>query len=195
MSAVVTLGLVRIGAVDLAIPGDFIEEVVRGPIAVSPFPHAPQHVLGAFALRGRPIPTIDLAALVARAGVPPDRPVAYAMVLRHPTGRCAIQVDEVLGVTKASADQITDLETRLDGGLFSRVFTPATGGRVAAVLDLDAMLATEGVRSAALASERAADRDAAEAATRPLVLFRVGGACLGIEAAHVREVQPRPVAL
>ncbi len=195
MSAVLTLGLVRIGSVDLAIPGEVIDEVVRGPIEVAPLPHAPRHVLGAFALRGRPVPTIDLAALVRRAGAAPDRPVAFAMVLRHATGRLAIQVDEVLGVRRAASDEMTELESRTDGGLFSRIYTPAVGGRVAAVLDLDALLATEGVKSAALASVTEAGREAEEAKMRPLVLFRAGGACLGIEASHVREVQKRPGSL
>lgn len=188
-----TLGLVRIGTVDLAIPAGLIQEVVLGPISISALPHAPHHVLGAFALGGQPVPVIDLAPLIRPAAAALARPVDYALVIHHAGGRFAIQVDEVIGFFPAPPETITELTALQDKGLFSQVHTCAKTGRVAALLEIETVLALEGVRSAVNPERAAAAAAMALPEHRaPLVLFRVGNACLGIDAAIVQHVIARP---
>ncbi|HRE05420.1 MAG TPA: chemotaxis protein CheW [Opitutaceae bacterium] len=204
MSEPVRLALFRIGPIHLAFPARWVEEVVRGPVDLTPFPAAARHVLGAFALRGRPVPTLDLAAMVQPAAASePLGPVAFAVVLRHETGRCALQVDEVLGLVTPTADRLTALETRGGPGLFSQLYTPADGGRVVVVLDLEAILQVDGVRSALhapLADEATAPTPTAAAAgeataARAHVVVRVGTVRVGLDAERVRSVEVRPSTL
>ena len=195
MTASHTLGLVRIGAIDLAVPAALIEEVVRGPLELSVFPQAPLHVLGAFALRGAPVPVVDLAVLIKpQRQSEPARPVDFAIVINHAGGRFAIQVDAVLGVVNALAETITAVGACSEHGygLFSQLYTPSSGGRVAALLDLDALLAVEGVRSAATRVAVMHDVDTgALGRVGPYVLFRVVGVCLALESVVVRQVERR----
>lgn len=111
-----------------------------------------------------------------------------------------MQVDEVKGVVGVGNETITDLELRSEqgAGLFSRLYTPADGGRVSVVLDLDAVLATQGVRSAV--ELRTADADGADDAGEQdagefYVLFRAGGACLALDTSAARRVERYPEGL
>lgn len=199
MTASLTLALVRIGRINVAVPASLVDEVVAGPLELSVFPQAAPHVLGAFVRRGVPVPVIDIAALLA-AGGDAERPAEFALIIRHPGGRFALQVDEVKGVTSAGDATITELEIRSEegAGLFSRLYTPADGGRVAVVLDLDAVLATPGVRSAV--ETRPEDADGKEGADAEeggefYVLFRAGGACFALNTAAAGRIERYPQAM
>jgi purine-binding chemotaxis protein CheW len=202
MNEPVRLALFRIGPIHLAFPALLIEEVVRGPVELTPFPAAARHVLGAFSLRGRPVPALDLAAMIQPAAAnEPLGPVAFAVVIRHATGRFALQVDEVLGLVTPTADRLTALETRGGPGLFSELYTPDDGGRIAVVLDLEAVLQVDGVRSAVLAPPAVEATTTAvpgigdDASTRAHVVVRVGAVRIGLDADRVRSVEVRPSAL
>jgi chemotaxis signal transduction protein len=193
MSEYVHLGLVRIGACDLAIPAHLIGEIVRGPIELAGFPRAPAHVLGAFTLRGEPVPTVDLAAIVqSETAEARPRPVAYAVVIVHPAGRFAIQVDEVLGVVRAESRQITRLEARAGDGLFAEIYTPDSG-RPAVVLELETVLEIGGLHSAVSAVRDRVDLAMApRSPVLPHVVVQAGGVMFSFPAAAVRNVQKRP---
>lgn len=198
MSETITLGLVRIGAMNVAFPAELLEEIVRGPVELMPFPQAPRHVLGAFVFRGTAVPAIDLAALIkpAASGDLPA-PSAYVAVIRHPAGRFAVSVDEAFGVVHAQAKTITAIDAHpLQGtGLFSQLYTPPAGGRISVVLDLNAVLAVDGLRSAVVAAKvQGEEKEAArsEAATlSPQVIFRAGNACFALDAGFVGLLERR----
>jgi purine-binding chemotaxis protein CheW len=204
-SEFLTLALVRVGRIHLALPAAWVDEIVKGPVELSVFPQAAPHVLGAFARRGAPVPVIDIAALLNPGDDGRGRPVDFVLIIRHPGGRFAIQVDEIKGVVGAAPGTITELEVRseLGAGLFSRLYTPADGGRVSVVLDLDAVLASPGVRSAAAQARdgeagAGADGDAGQRERgpgRPYVLFRAGGACFALDTAVAGRVEPYPAVL
>jgi purine-binding chemotaxis protein CheW len=196
MTESLTLALVRIGRINLAISAALVDEVMAGPVELSEFPHAAPHVLGAFARRGVPVPVIDIAALL-NPGAGAERPVDFVLIIRHSGGRFAIQVDEVKGVVVVERETITELELRSaqGEGLFSRLYTPADGGRVSVVLDLDAVLATQGVRSAVelrTAGGDGADEAVDQSAGDFYVLFRAGGACFALNTAAARRVERYP---
>jgi purine-binding chemotaxis protein CheW len=196
MTESLTLALVRIGRINLALPAARVDEVVAGPVELSEFPHAAPHVLGAFARRGAPVPVIDIAALL-NPGAEVERPVAFVLIIRHPGGRFAIQVDEVKGVVSVGNETITELELRSEQGegLFSRLYTPANGGRVSVVLDLDAVLASQGVRSAVelrTAGPDGTDDTVGQEAGELYVLFRAGGACFALNTSAARRVERYP---
>lgn len=189
------LGLVSIGAMDIALPADLIETIVRGPLDLTPFPRAAAHVLGAFAFGGEAMPVIDFASVLRPPSGTFATPTAFAVVIRHPGGRFAVPVDAVRGMVRADPERITDLDpdSPRRAGLFSRLYTPEQGGRVAVVLDLDLVLAVDGLRSALRAPRREVDRDVmTNAAARPHVLFRVGGASLALDARQACLVERAP---
>jgi len=190
-------GLVRVAAMDVAIPAELVEEIIRGPVELTPFPRAPRHVLGAFAFRGDPVPVVDLEAILRPQGAAPARPDALVVIIRHSFGRFAVLADAALGVVRAEEDRLTALDPRSTqgAGLFSQLYTPPDGGRVAVVLDLDSILETEGLRSALLAAtERTGARHARDGAA-PHVMFRRGGVGFAIDARHARLAERAPDAL
>ncbi len=194
-----TFGLVRIGRTDLAVPAEWIEQIVPGPLEIAPLPQAPRHVLGAFAWRGGALPVVDLADLVrCAADHEAGRPVAFALVIRHPAGRVAVQVDAVLGVVRAEAGTVSELSAEPGAvpALFGRIYTPPGGGRVAAVLDLETLLGLDGVRSARRPeTAAAAATDSVRGEARPHVVFRAGGVLLAVDAGVVSHVERRTAEL
>lgn len=189
MSGARSIGLFRIGRMRLALPAECIDRIVRGPIELSPFPQAPVHVLGAFGLERTAIPCVDLAAIVRpeieRAAA---RPVAYALVLLHRTGRLAVQVDEILGVVAAEPETITPLDAT-PGALFKELHTDPVSNRVAPLLDLDELTALDSVRVAAVHDTRLDAAQAAGGREEAFVVFRLGALELGLPAAQVRLVE------
>lgn len=202
MSETITLGLVRIGAMHVAFPAELVEEIVRGPVELTPFPQAPRHVLGAFVFRGAAVPAIDLATLIkpAASGELPA-PSAYVAVIRHAAGRFAVSVDEAFGVVQAPAETITAIDAHpLQGtGLFGQLYTPPSGGRISVVLDLSAVLAVDGLRSAVVAANvqseaaEAARSEAASTTAGAQVIFRAGNACFALAASFVALLERREV--
>lgn len=199
MSERTCIGLVRIGRMRLGIRASQIERVVRGPIELTPFPQAPRHVLGAFSAGGTALPCVDLAGIV-RPEIEPEaaRPVAFALVLRHGTGRIAAQVDEVLGTALASADQITPLQDRPEA-LFRELFADPVSGRVAPLLDLDRLAELEGVRVATdLGGREQSTKESDQGVARALesiVIFQIGGTVCGFPVEVVRMVERAAAAL
>ncbi|MEO0055816.1 MAG: hypothetical protein RLZZ50_1763 [Verrucomicrobiota bacterium] len=189
------LGLVSIGSMDIALPADLIETIVRGPLDLTPFPKAAPHVLGAFAFGGEALPVVDFATLLSPQSEKLPAPIAFAVIIRHPGGRFAVPIDAVRGMVRADADRLTDLEpgSPQRAGLFSRLYTPERGGRVAVVLDLDLVLSVDGLRSALKAPRRDSDRTRTTNDTaRPHVLFRAGGASLALDARQACLIERAP---
>lgn len=189
-----TLGLVRIGRLHVALPATAIEEIVPGPLTLSPFPCAPAHVLGAFRRRGAPIPVIDLDQLLRPPEAPraSSGPEACALVLRIADGRFAVQVDAVAGVVRAKPEEITPLAT-LDPaqrGLFTEVYGPPDGGPVSVILDLEAVLGIAGLRTVVAAEATTMATDLRP--RRPHLVFRVAERRFAVPLGEVQEVRSRP---
>jgi purine-binding chemotaxis protein CheW len=193
MTESLTLALVRIGRINLAVPAERVDEIVEGPVKLSEFPQAAAHVLGAFARRGMAVPVIDIAALLD-SDPAVKRPVNFVLIIRDPRGRFAIQVDEVKGVVKTNREAVTALEPSSgpEKGLFSQLYTSADDGCVSVMLDMDAVLAAEGVRSAveSPSEETSGAGDRQEGAT--YVLFRAGEACFALDTKVARRIERGP---
>ncbi|HEY0968828.1 MAG TPA: chemotaxis protein CheW [Opitutaceae bacterium] len=190
MTAITALGLVRIGRHDVGIPADLVVEIVAGPIDVSPFPCSARHVLGAWVRRGAPVPVIDLASLLRREDEPdPARPMAFTLVIRMPRGVFAVQVDAVMGVIRPAVNDVTGVDVPGDQGmaLFSRLYTDPMSRKVAAILDLDAILRIHDLYTA-IASEAPIEQTVRAANQVSYLIFSVGGNSYAVPMRNVRHV-------
>lgn len=199
MHAPLVLALARIGDMTVAIPAAQIEQTLRGPLEVTPFPRARRHVPGAFAFRGRAVPVLDLAALLRPAFGPDLTPVSYAMVLRTGPARFAIALDALGGVVLAPPERLTPVATCGNGPIdpfFNRLYTPDDGGPVAVVLDLEAALNAEGLL-AALAEDDAPTSVLASntALVAPQFVFRLGDELYALPTHLIGELMVRPASL
>lgn len=100
MMAVIEFLLVRAGERYVGLPLAHLIEVVE-PGDCHPVPSAEPAVRGVLTVRGRPLPLIQLAALLE--GRPADGPAGpAAVVLRAGAGRVALEVDEAEAVVQES---------------------------------------------------------------------------------------------
>lgn len=118
---------VVIGGSEVLIRSSEIREVVR-PIALTPVPMGPDHILGLANIHGQIVSVIDVGRIsslpISGAGISTR---TRLLVLRHPVMQVAIRVDEVKRLRKTDArllkkaissdnDLVVDIE--IDGFLF-----------------------------------------------------------------------------
>lgn len=190
MSAITALGLVRIADLEVAVPATLISEIVAGPIDVSPFPAAPRHVRGAFARHGSPVPVLDLAALLGRDREPSvGNALGFALIIRLPRGRFAVEVDAVLGVVRPAEKDVTDVDASPGEvpALFDRLYTHPVTQRVSAILDLEAILRIHELHTAIDAGP-VTDPGAEIAGRGSFLTFLLQGRVYAFAMGHVRHV-------
>ncbi len=103
-SAGLELLLVRIGANQFALDIRSVREI-RGGMATTPLPHAPDYIKGMINLRGQVLAVIDLAQ---RLGLPPistDGPSVVIVVERGPVV-AGLLVDDVCDILAVAPGQI-----------------------------------------------------------------------------------------
>lgn len=89
------------------------ERVLR-MVAVSPFPGAPEALLGAINLHGRPLAVVDLRRRVGLAAREYDL-AAHLLIVSTPRRRLAIATDEVLGPVEIEAGAVAPPQAVLPG--------------------------------------------------------------------------------
>ncbi len=96
--------LATVADVRIAIPVSVVEEIVRA-VALTPLPSAPAIIEGAINVRGALLPVIDLRV---RLGLPrrPIEPSDFLIVLRLPTRRAVIRVDDTDDVAPIDDEMI-----------------------------------------------------------------------------------------
>jgi purine-binding chemotaxis protein CheW len=103
MRSIVVL-LCRIGQQLCALPLSHVVETMR-PRPVQPVPGLSRFVLGLAPVRGRPLPVVDCAALLGRAGGAAGRFVTVQVEARH----IVLAVQEVVDIRAMPADFLEDL--------------------------------------------------------------------------------------
>lgn len=107
-----------------------VREVVAGPLVIS-LPTAPASVLGVFNLRGEIIPVFDTAALL---GIGQSALHPYAVVVDTGMGPAAVAAHDL--------PEVADLEEQAGASeLPGALGAFAVNGRLAVLLDVDAVLA------------------------------------------------------
>ncbi|HUI55918.1 MAG TPA: chemotaxis protein CheW [Bryobacteraceae bacterium] len=125
-----------------ALDASLVEEVVRLR-RTTPVPHAPEYLLGVMNLRGKIVSVIDLARkLELGAAEPGEKSRVY--IVRDRSELVGLLVDCAAEVIEFDAAGLEPPPANVRGveGRFLRGVARA-GGRLAAVLDADAVLASE----------------------------------------------------
>jgi purine-binding chemotaxis protein CheW len=130
-----------------------VQEVVRvGP--VTPVHHAPAWVVGVMNLRGRIVTIIDLRVKLALARVSPG-PESRIFIVEWQGEQVGLLVDRVADAIEVGASDVRPAPGNVHGaqGMQVRGVCPAGGGRLAALLDLDAVLGLEEDKAASAAGK------------------------------------------
>lgn len=178
---------VRVGAYTLAVDAQLVEQVLSEPLPLVPLPCAPAHVPGAVRIRDSAVPLLDIAALFGRPGTETAPPLT--MVVRHPRGRFAVRVDELMGLFTAKPEQYSEIDVQHGStdGVFSHLFC-ASGIEIAdVVLDVEA-IARVGELHSSLAPHHAHAHRRVELGSTFFVV-EAGARRIAFAAAHVRHVQ------
>ncbi|MFG6456285.1 chemotaxis protein CheW [Roseateles sp. BYS96W] len=195
--------LARLGGWRLAIPADAVEGAQQPAAPLLPLPRHRGPLAGLLATDAGVVPVVDLPAWVQMpepddaAAAPASAARQEVLILRRQQRRIGVRVDELLGVRRASATELSRLHQRPDPDeLFDGVLQPRDGSAPAVVLepgrlmDLIALWAEAAGLDAATAATGAAP--APQATAPEVALFRVAGAVLAISPAHVHELLPMP---
>lgn len=179
------LGLLRLSGVDLAVPVDWVREVVPCPLELGPcFGNHPA-LIGSIGVRGDVIPVVDIAAMLGFG----DRPGAggTVVVLRHQGALLGLRVDSVLGLQRVACSAVREL---FDSGGATRLIDRAfvREQQLVGILDPGALFGMPGlplVRSAATAED-----PAALGRVRAFVLVTVAGVQIAIDSQFVESTAP-----
>jgi len=182
-------GVVRIGALEVAVPAQALERVVAWPERLTTHPSPAPWLLGLFELSGRPLPLVDGHVLL---GVPPPDTPRRVAVIRHGGGRFGLSVDGVVDVLRL-VDAVIDRLQGAAGRLLERVHLDPGSGRLVHLLDLDTLVALPDFE---LSAESPRDRrelaSAGNGQERLYLLFECDGRRLCLDAAVVQELVDRP---
>jgi purine-binding chemotaxis protein CheW len=126
-----------------ALDAALVEEVVRLP-RTTPVPHAPDYLLGVMNLRGNILSVIDLGRRLDLGAAEPGE-TSRVYIVRDRAELVGLLVDRAADVVELDPSAFEPPPANVRG--VERKFLRAigrTGGRLAAVLDSEAVLANEG---------------------------------------------------
>lgn len=183
-------GVFVLGRGCVALPIEWIREVVALPHDLTPAPRSPAFSLGSFQLRDHALPVVDLTRLLRLDDSSGTRPAGDPVaVIAHPHGRFGLRIDSVLGI--ARPDRLSPMTDSGDPPLVTATLTAFE--KTAHVLDIEALFALEGMlRALPALAPASAERPVTEApASREKVLVvECAGIRLALPTACIRETQP-----
>jgi purine-binding chemotaxis protein CheW len=193
-------GVLRVGAVEVAIAAANLQEAVNWPGSVTPRPLSAPYVLGTFNLRGMAIPSIDLRVVFAGARPDADRPPLTGSekvaIVRLAGGRMGLVVDAISTVTRFRDDEIQCLvgeaatATR-SASLIKAVISADGGSRIISIIDLDALASLPDVMLVA-AKEPATRLEAERSPLHHYLMFRCADLSFCFDATAVMQIIPWP---
>lgn len=185
--AATAFGVMCIGEALLALPVDFIREVIPAQQAYARLPVDVAGLRGAIDLRGTVIPVLDLRSFL---GLPTPAAGSGAVVVMRWRGKLlGLLADEVRGVVRAADAQLFEFAIEQAAErLPLATHGMKLGGETAALLDAGRIAALPNIPMVA-EEQRGASRQAA--AREPMLLFSDRGMHLGIPAFHVDATVPR----
>jgi len=181
----IDVGLLRLCGVELAVPVDWVREVVPCPDELGPCFGSHPALIGSIGVRGDVIPVVDVSVLLGFAET--TGAGGTVVVLRKEDVLLGLRIDTVSGLYRIPVSAVREL---VDSGgaarLVDRAFTREA--HIVGILDPDTLFAMPGlplVRSHA----READ-NAALARARPFVLVTVAGVDIAIDSHLVESTAP-----
>ncbi len=180
------LGLLRIGAAQLALPVEALREVLPCPAQLAALPVVAEGLCGAIHVRGLVIPVLDLAVLLGLAS--PLTGERVIVVMRWQDGLLGILASEVCGMARLAPQALHELSFAAPGSrphLATHSFQ--LNGGVVTLLSPEQIARLPGVP---LVREPQA-RTGEHRHTAPALLFRCGSVHLGVDASSVEATLPR----
>lgn len=179
------LGLLRLAGVELAVPVDWVREVVPCPRALGPSFGSHTALIGSVGVRGDVIPVIDISVLVGFADTTGTG--GTIVVLRHQGALLGLRVDSVLGLQRIARAALREL---FDSGGSSRLVDRAfvRDHQLVGILDPGALFAMPGLPL--VRSTTDAEDPAALGSTRAFVLVTVAGVRIAIDSQLVESTAP-----
>ncbi|MCM5704000.1 chemotaxis protein CheW [Larsenimonas salina] len=181
--------LFEVGGSRLALDIASVQEIVPNPAQLTRAPRPEPFVLGMVRLRELRLPVIDLCALLA---LPATTGPAVLIVLQHQRQLVALRVDRVMDVVDAVPEPLGQDDTAA-AALTPAALTDPDSGEPVYLLDIDALLALDGIQVTSIEQDTVDVSAHVGASTRSQALL-VG--ChdmqLALPSHMVREIQVRP---
>lgn len=187
--AVIQMGLLTLGELELAIPSQYLREAIPCPARLSRLPSTSPAVVGAVDVRGDLIPVLDLRpSLLLTASF---EGLKRIVIVQHRERVFGIVVDALGGVLAipAASCRVIDVVNPQGAPLMRELFSMEGGARVMSVLCLDGIMNLVNVPVSmrqARAPEPAGERKAQ--VWRPYVMFACGQTYLAMDAEVVDTV-------
>lgn len=180
------VGLMTLGAHQVALPAANIREVVPCPPVLTPGLSPASACLGSVIVRGTAIPVLALAALLEQAA--PQARDGVIVIIQNGERLAGVLVDAVSGLARLKGEQIQPClyPEGSDMPIVSHVLV--LGEKVASLLDPEALLRLPGVPYASDASVAAQTGTAIP--RRGVVLMRAAGADIAIDASRFVATVP-----
>lgn len=193
MSEALAFGIVKLGALEVAIDAQALEQVINWPARLQPHPLQGGALLGMFSLRGKALPLIELRSLLGEHDVAQHDPLEMVAIVNHQGRRLGIAVSGVSDVMKVEARNLC----RLGGEGTAVALLPelvlVENERMIYRLDLDALCGSPQVLTAQ--SREVADTMQVQDPSRELhhlLLFECEGKRYAVDAKAITELVDRP---
>lgn len=206
MAATMLHGLIRLGALRIAVPADAIREVIPFPLQLEPFVAPRREIIGAVEVRGQLVPVLDLetalgmdlcSPAVAGTGSASEGRWGIVAILRHAGSVFGIAASGIEGVFNLEDAMCHPITVAGDDAAAFVVASFARPGGSGLVVDPASLASLPGLP---LSRDAARRRDRQEAAGEPILIFTVGGLRCALPTACVdasipeRSLAPAPIA-
>lgn len=190
-------GTLRLGASDIALEADVLQEVVSLSGSLSPALRAPAWSLGTFVLRDHPIPVVDLSVLLDLTT--PDRATRtqHVAVVAYRGARFGLVVERACDVVTVASSRLhpVDRQTETVGKLTPWVFSRTNEQRTVYVLDIEVLFKLDGMISVSEAATSVSEDRSRRASVKEdssdwALIVEAGDLRLAIDTAVVREIAP-----
>ncbi|MDC6380546.1 chemotaxis protein CheW [Pseudomonas graminis] len=109
MRDALAFGVIKLGALEVAIEAQALEQVINWPTRLQPHPLQGGALLGMFSLRGKALPLIELRSLLGEHDVSRHDPLEMVAIVNHQGRRLGIAVSGVSDVMKVEARNLCRL--------------------------------------------------------------------------------------
>ncbi|UYY78259.1 chemotaxis protein CheW [Sphingomonas sp. R1] len=181
----IDVGLLRLGGVELAVPVDWVREVVPCPAALGPCFGTHPALVGSIGVRGDVIPVVDLTVLLGFGAQPGQG--GTIVVLRRDDVLLGLRIDSVSGLYRIPVSAVREL---IDSGGEARLVDRAfvREAHLVGILEPATLFSMPGLPL--VRCQARAEDHAALGRTRPFVLVTVAGVQIAIDSHLVESTAP-----